>query len=154
MNYKSYILRATLEHLDNLAPLFDAYRVWYKKQSDLDGSKRFLSERLSKSDSVIFLAWNGEKAIGFTQLYPSFSSTRLQRIWILNDLFVHPDYRGQGISKLLITAAKELCTKTQAFGILLETETSNDIGNQLYPAMGFSLEQNNFYFWVDKTADS
>ena len=148
------ITKATLEDLDSLALLFDAYRVWYRKPSDLDGSRRFLRERLSKADSEIFLAWRDEIPVGFTQLFPSFSSTRLQRLWILNDLFVHPNYRGQGISKSLIAAAKELSHKTEACGILLETETNNDIGNQLYPSMGFSLEENNFYFWVDKTAES
>ncbi len=144
------ITKATLEHLDSLALLFDDYRVWYRKPSDLDGSRRFLRERLSKADSEIFLACRDEILVGFTQLYPSFSSTRLQRLWILNDLFVHPDYRGLGISKSLIATAKELSHKTAACGILLETETNNEIGNQLYPSMGFALEENNFYFWVDK----
>ena len=71
----------------------------------------------------------------------------MQRMWILNDLYVRKTFRGQGISKLLINKAKDLCRETNACGMLLETETSNDIGNKLYPATGFHLEENNFYFW-------
>ena len=88
--------------------------------------------------------------VGFTQLYPIFSSTRMQRMWLLNDLFVHADHRGKGISKALIEKAKELARSNNAAGILLETEKNNDIGNQLYPSVGFELEGNNFYFWTNK----
>ena len=73
----------------------------------------------------------------------------MKRMWLLNDLFVDPNYRGQGISKMLINQAKDLCQKTNACGVLLETETTNDIGNNLYPAAGFELEANNFYFWTN-----
>ncbi len=148
------IKKATLSDLEAVLPLFDAYRVWYRKESNLDQARTFLSDRLSQNDSVIYLAWNNEKAVGFTQLYPSFSSTRMKRMWILNDLYIDEEYRGQGISKQLINAAKNLTNETKACGILLETETSNDIGNRLYPATGFELEKNNFYFWRHKTLNT
>ena len=71
-------------------------------------------------------------------------------MWLLNDLFVEPDYRGKGISKMLINQAKNLAKKTDACGVLLETETTNDIGNRLYPQEGFHLEENNYYFWTNQ----
>ena len=71
-------------------------------------------------------------------------------MWLLNDLYVAPDFRGQGISKQLINRAKELARTTEACGILLETEKSNTIGNQLYPRTGFELESNHFYFWTNE----
>lgn len=141
------IKKATISDLDQLLPLFDGYRVWYRKESDLNGGRTFLNNRLTGNDAVIYIAWANDKAVGFTQLYPSFSSTRMQRLWILNDLYVEIGQRGKGISKQLINAAKDLAVKTKACGLLLETEKNNEIGNNLYPATGFELEENNFYFW-------
>ena len=145
------IRQATINDLNALVELFDLYRIFYRKSSDKSGARIFLSERLENEDAIIFVAECDKGLIGFTQLYPSFSSTRMQRMWILNDLYVHKAFRGQGISKLLINKAKELCKETDACGLLLETETSNDIGNNLYPTTGFHLEENNCYFW---SADS
>ncbi|MEL7500278.1 MAG: GNAT family N-acetyltransferase [Planctomycetota bacterium] len=148
------IERAHLETVPQVAKLFDDYRVWYGKESDIDGAVSFLSERVQQQESVVFVAYEDSpdksepSAIGFTQCYPLFSSTRMRPMWLLNDLFVDPKFRGRGVSKQLIESAKELTRTTDACGILLETETTNDIGNRLYPAVGFELEKNNFYFWT------
>ncbi len=144
------IQKATAEHIDEVALLFDAYRVWYGKTSDLKAAKAFLRARIEREESEIFIAYNdfGEMA-GFTQLYPLFSSTRMKRLWLLNDLFVHPDFRGIGISKKLIERAKELCRATNACALILETEKSNLIGNELYPRTGFELDvEHNHYEWT------
>ena len=142
------IVKATLDHLDQLVSLFDAYRVWYRLVSDQKMAHSFLSKRIKNEESEIFLALTDEgRAVGFTQLYPLFSSTRMKRLWLLNDLYVDPEYRGEGISKLLIERAKKLAQATNAAGISLETEKNNVIGNQLYPRTGFKLDDHNFYFW-------
>ena len=145
------IIQANETHLEQVVDLFDAYRVWYRKISDKGTARTFLLERMQTKESVIYAAEdkNG-KLVGFTQLYPIFSSTRMKRMWLLNDLFVLPDSRGLGVSKMLINQAKELAKSNNACGILLETEKSNDIGNHLYPSMDFELESNNFYFWTNK----
>ncbi len=142
------IKRATLEHLDPLVELFDAYRVWYRKESNKEAGKAFLKKRIEQNESVIFLAFYLDEAVGFTQLYPLFSSTRMKRIWLLNDLFVSENARGKGISKLLLNAAKDHTRQTGACALTLETEKSNDIGNALYPNQDFILkESHNFYEW-------
>ncbi len=142
------IYQATSAHIDQVVDLFDAYRVWYRMPSDKPAAKAFLLERMYAKESVIYVCENEDKQlVGFTQLYPIFSSTRMKKSWLLNDLFVHVDHRGKGISKTLIEKAKELARSNNAAGILLETEKSNDIGNRLYPSVGFELEENNFYFW-------
>lgn len=135
--------------------LFNLYRVFYKQPDDISGAAAFLSERFRLSDSQILVAVNKKgELIGFTQLYPLFSSTRMKRLWLLNDLFVLEECRGQGISKKLIAAAKELAINTNACGLLLETAKTNLIGNQLYPATGFVLENNsNFYFWTNESSN-
>ena len=121
-----------------------------RKPSDRDMAYRFLMERILKEESVIYLAEaDHTEFCGFVQLYPLFSSTRMKRLWLLNDLFVQPEFRGQGVSKQLINKAKELARETDAAGLLLETEKSNMIGNKLYPSTGFELEtKTNYYFWA------
>ncbi|EFK33301.1 Predicted acetyltransferase [Chryseobacterium gleum] len=142
--------KAVVSDLPQLAELFDQYRVFYHKSSDIPAATNFLQERLERKDSEIFVAEENGKLTGFVQLYPIFSSTRMQRYWLLNDLYVNEKHRGKGYSKELIEASKELCRSSNACGILLETGKSNDIGNQLYPACGFELYDSvNFYEWTN-----
>ncbi|MFY0683915.1 MAG: GNAT family N-acetyltransferase [Balneola sp.] len=143
------IKKATLADLEELNELFDGYRVFYEKESDLERGKAFLKERIENNESVIYISRDEEgEASGFIQLYPVFSSTRLKRFWLLNDLYVDLNFRGQGFSKALIERAKELCRETGACGMMLETAKDNNVGNQLYPATGWTLdEDHNFYTW-------
>jgi len=135
--------------IEKLSSLFNSYRIFYGKEPDLQGSVNFLSERIKNRESEVFVAENSKnELVGFVQLYPLFSSTRMKRLWLLNDLFVDENYRGQGISIVLIDQAKQLCKETNACGLLLETEKSNAIGNKLYPKTGFALDtEHNHYTW-------
>lgn len=145
------IRRAQIADLPQLAQLFDDYRVFYRKDSDLSAANDFIKERMLAEESVIFVHESGSDITGFTQLYPIFSSTRMRRIWLFNDLYIKPEFRGRGISKELIEAAKEHSRQTNASGLLLETEKANKIGNRLYPSVGFELnEETNYYWWENK----
>lgn len=143
--------KANIQDVRQLSELFDQYRVFYHKDSDIPAAENFLKERIGKEDSEIFVAENDGKLVGFVQLYPLFSSTRMKRYWLLNDLYVNENHRGKGYSKQLIEEAKELAKSTDACGILLETGKSNDIGNKLYPACGFEIyDEVNFYEWTNQ----
>lgn len=146
------IIKATLSHLNDVSILFNQYRIFYQKESDIEGAKKFLSERISNNESEIFISLNKQNTItGFAQLYPLFSSTRMKRLWLLNDLFVLPEFRGQGFSKLLIERAKELCWQTNACSLTLETAKTNTIGNHLYLQEGFVVDgEHNYYAWDTK----
>ena len=141
--------KATLVDLNQLTQLFELYRKFYKQEADAVAAQNFLSERISKQESVIFVAENeAGELLGFTQLYPLFSSTKMQRLWLLNDLYVLEEARGKGVSKKLIEEAKQLCRETKASGLMLETAINNTVGNNLYPATGFQLDtDHNYYFW-------
>jgi len=143
------IRKATFKDLKQLAVLFNAYRVFYRKDADVKAAEKFLKERLNNGDSEIFVCVNDEnKLLAFVQLYPLFSSTKMKKLWLLNDLYVHQQFRGQGLSTMLINRAKELVITTLACGLFLETEKSNIIGNKLYPKTGFKLNENaNYYEW-------
>ncbi len=83
------IKQASTQDLRILSPLFDAYRQFYHQDSDLALAETFLKERIDNKESVIFLATDDQgKGLGFTQLFPTFSSVSAQRSWVLNDLFV------------------------------------------------------------------
>lgn len=143
------IRESRIEDLEHLKVLFDNYRIFYRKESDLKGAEEFISERISNGDSVIYVCETSEKQLcGFVQLYPLFSSTRMKKLWLLNDLYVSKEARGLGVSKMLIEKSKELVRESGASGMFLETERSNDVGNKLYPSVGFRLNQaSNFYEW-------
>ena len=141
------IKRATIAEVPDLSLLFDQYRVFYRKESDINGAVSFLTDRLTREESVVFLCESESSIVGFVQLYPLFSSTRMQLLWLLNDLFVVPAFRGQGVSKTLIEASKTFAYQTGACGLSLETEKTNNIANQLYISTDWELdEDHNFYF--------
>jgi ribosomal protein S18 acetylase RimI-like enzyme len=145
------IRRATVNDIPGLGKLFDAYRVFYGKQSDLRGALEFLEDRISGIESQVFISIEDDDRItGFIQLYPLYSSTRMARLWLLNDLYVDPEFRGKGISKQLIEKAKTLCRQTKACALILETAKDNEIANILYVSTGFKLDrEHNYYEWEE-----
>ena len=143
------VREAKLSDLKNLSVLFNSYRMFYGKKFDLKVAEEFLRSRIEKKDSKIFVCDFNNELSGFVQLYPLFSSTRVSKYWLLNDLYVDVNKRGKGFSKLLIERSKELVIEQKACGMMLETEKSNDIGNKLYPSTGFKKnELSNFYEWI------
>ena len=126
---------------DRVAPLFDAYRQFYGQPSDLALARRFLSDRLRAAESVVLLAESDDggatTALGFTQLYPSFSSVSAARIWVLNDLFVAPEARGRGVAGLLLAAARAHAERTGARRLVLSTARTNATAQRLYESTGW-----------------
>ena len=142
------VRNAAIIDVEKLAVLFDGYRVFYEKDSDLQEAKKFLLERITNNESRIIIAIDKEDIVGFVQLYPIFSSTRMKKLWLLNDLFVDENHRGKGISKQLIEQCKDLCNDTGACGLRLETAKTNTTGNNLYVKTDFILDENhNYYSW-------
>src|SRR5258705_4737606 len=139
------VRQATIDDVDLIAPLFNEYRVFYKQVSDVEAAKKFLEERLLKNESVVFLALDKDEAIGFTQLYPIFSSVSLKKAWLLNDLFVHASARGKGAGPLLLEAAKQLGKETGSKFLLLQTQNDNHPAKKLYNSNGWKQLADIFY---------
>ena len=131
------VTEATERDLDEAAALFDAYRVFYRQASDVAAARAFLAERFKRRDSVLLMARHQGAAIGFVQLYPSLSSVSMQRIWILNDLFVAPAGRRVGAGRQLMERARELAHATGAIRLELTTEKSNTVAQALYESCGY-----------------
>ncbi|CAM3365355.1 GNAT family N-acetyltransferase [Aequorivita lipolytica] len=142
------VIKATLSNLEQLVPLFDGYRVFYKHKSDLDAARNFLKERLIKQDSVIFLCLDAsDKGLGFTQLYPSYSSVSMQRTYILNDLYVAPEARKKGVGEALMENAKKFAKQQGSKGLTLETDIDNP-AQTLYKKLGWKKDTHvNHYTW-------
>jgi len=131
------IRRATLQDIDRVVPLFDAYRQFYGQGSDLDGARCFLIERTERRESVILIAGDDT---GFAQLYPCFSSVRMQPTMILNDLFVRPEARSRGIGAALLHAACDVAREGGAARLSLSTAVDNSAAHALYVRAGWQRD--------------
>ncbi len=134
------IRQATVADVDLIVPLFDAYRQFYRQPSEPERARRFLLERFEHNESVIFLSFEGRAASGFTQLYPSFSSGSMARVFILNDLFVTPDARGRGVGAALLDAAAEYGRRFGAVRLVLSTGVGNVTAQSLYERLGWKRD--------------
>ncbi|MFS0869808.1 GNAT family N-acetyltransferase [Paenibacillus xylanilyticus] len=169
------IRRARLDDIEDVSRLFDQYRMFYQQTSDIEGAARYIRERLERNESVIWIAekeafpgtGKGEKAddthhnegshgntdssiqtplAGFVQLYPSFSSVSMSPIYVLNDLFVHTEYRQQGIARKLLQAAQNRARETRAIRITLSTAISNKQAQVLYESEGYAKDTHFLYY--------
>ena len=140
------IIRANLNHLEQVTALFDGYRVFYRKASDMSVAREFIRQRMVLQDSVILLATEGETGLGFVQLYPSFSSVSMRRIWILNDLYVHPDARKKGVGRFLLEQAKQFGIEHGALRLELSTEISNSSAQGLYESLGWQRDESFYHY--------
>ncbi|WP_265091555.1 GNAT family N-acetyltransferase [Acinetobacter courvalinii] len=137
----------SIQDVDTLAEIFNAYRVFYQQASDLASARQFIENRLNHQDSVFFIRKNdNNKIIGFVQLYPTFSSVSLGKAWILNDLYVDQNYRRQGIALSLMQQAIQFAQDTQARFIALETGVENIQAQNLYQKLGFQEQTGTRFF--------
>jgi len=137
------ILRAGPEEIDAAAPLFDAYRQFYKRPPDLEAARRYLFARLTRRDSVLYLGYapsSRNRASGFVHLYPSFDSLAMKPLWILYDLYVTPEARRHGLGRALMNRATELAHETGASCLALETAKDNLQAQALYEQLGYQRD--------------
>ncbi len=138
------IIHASVENVNVIAPLFDRYRQFYGQESNLEGATRFLVERLTRQQSVVFFATEESASqpngLGFVQLYPSFSSVQMKPIWIINDLFVAKEARRLGVGRLLMGAAFNRAQSSGAARLVLSTAKHNVPAKSLYLSLGYRLD--------------
>ncbi|NHZ43775.1 GNAT family N-acetyltransferase [Massilia aquatica] len=142
------IRQAVLADLDALSILFDGYRQFYQRDSDVTAAKQFLSDRFNHGESVVFIAHEGSEPVGFAQLYPSFSSVSLGRIFILNDLFVSESGRRKGVGSRLISASVDFAKTVGSIRLALSTASTNANAQALYEAKGWERDDDFFYVYT------
>jgi GNAT superfamily N-acetyltransferase len=139
------IRRAKKKDIEDLSILFDKYRIFYKQRSDVEKARSFLKKRMKRKESVIFVAEERDELIGFTQLFPIFSSVSMKRTWLLNDLYVNEKSRGIGAATKLLDAAKEFGAETNSKWLLLQTAAENFTAQKVYEKNGWVKETDLFY---------
>ena len=145
MNTEVSVELAELRHIDEIAPLFDAYRRFYGKVDDLR-ARSFLEERVARDESVVFVARQQGAAIGFCQLYPCFASVSLTRMFVLYDLFVAPQARRGGAAAALLRAAVDYAASQGAGQLMLQTAVTNLPAQRLYEREGW-VRDSDFYVY-------
>ncbi|WP_040758094.1 GNAT family N-acetyltransferase [Sporosarcina newyorkensis] len=138
------IYHAIIKDLEGVSKLFNLYRMFYQQPSDLEGAKTYIKKRLASRDSVILVVKDKQGYVGFTQLYPTFSSISMKRVWILNDLYVDAEARNQGVGEMLLDKAKEFAAETGAKSISLSTAPDNYSAQRLYERNGY-VRDSHFY---------
>ena len=133
--------QAALSELEELAVLFNQYRQFQGQASDLPAARDFLEARFNHGESVVFVARLVDTLVGFVQLYPSFSSVALARVFILNDLFVHESVRRQGVASKLLAAVEGYAWSLGAARVSLNVARDNERGQALYEALGWGRDR-------------
>lgn len=141
------VIQATELHTNEVAVLFDAYRSYYDQAPDFKGALDFITQRIAQKDSVIFVALLDAEIIGFTQLYPIFTSLGMKRGWLLNDLYVLEEHRGMGAGKALLDKAAAYGKSTNAAWLMLQTYIANTGAQKLYEKEGFKKDTNSYYYY-------
>ena len=134
------IRRAKKKDIKDLSILFDKYRIFYKQSSDVKNAQSFLKKRMKRKESVIFVAEERDELIGFTQLFPIFSSVSMKRTWLLNDLYINERSRGIGAATKLLDAVKEFGAETNSKWLLLQTAANNFTAQKVYEKNGWVKE--------------
>ncbi|ROR98000.1 acetyltransferase (GNAT) family protein [Sinobacterium caligoides] len=141
------IKQVSTEGLNDLAVLFDQYMVFYKQPSAPDKYRVYLKERLERSEATVFIAYSSEnKPMGFVLNYHTFSSVSLGKVIILNDLFVAPLYRKQGVANNLISCSIKLAKDTDSIRVDLATSKDNFSAQALYEKIGFVQDREYFSY--------
>ena len=139
------ILEATEEHIPEIARLFDLYRQFYACEPDMELATKFISDRINKGESTIFVATDTRRIKGFVQMYPSFCSVDARKIFILYDLYVDARDRNSGIGASLMNRAAEHAKAKGASRIDLMTAFSNKAGQHLYEKLGYKRVLEDFH---------
>jgi ribosomal protein S18 acetylase RimI-like enzyme len=134
------IREASINDLHALASLVEKYRAFYLQEPS-ERTETFLSERLTRDESVVFVAESEGQLVGFAQCYPSFSTVSLSVVWLLNDLFVEPSHRGRGIANQLMDNAERAAKQASASRIWLRTAHGNQPARALYERRGWVYDE-------------
>ncbi len=140
------VRQAVAADVEALAVLFDQYRQFQGQAGNLAAARTFLAERLDHGESIVFIATAAGTAVGFAQLYPSYSSVSLSRVFILNDLFVLEAVRGQRIASQLLSAVESYAWSFGASRITLNVARTNVSAQQVYATRGWRQDDQFFMF--------
>lgn len=135
------------EDLAALLPLMRAYCDFYGAAPEdaalLALARALLADPDGEGVQLIAREPAGE-AVGFATVYWSWSTTRAERIGVMNDLYVAPEARGGGLADALIRACAERCRERGARSLEWQTAPDNHRAQAVYERVGGIRSQ-----WLD-----
>tara|TARA_Y100000385_G_scaffold67606_1_gene67379 strand:+ start:587 stop:1033 length:447 start_codon:yes stop_codon:yes gene_type:complete len=134
------VREAWLSDVDDIAPLFDAYRMFYEQPSDLDGAKAWIRDNMIRKRATLFVFQENDGLLGFTQLYPAFCSVEMKPFYVLYDVYVDPKARQRGVASMLLRHAHAWAKSQGATRVDLETAHTNITAQSVYEALGYTLD--------------
>jgi GNAT superfamily N-acetyltransferase len=95
---------ATPEDTEAIFSLIQELAAFEKLEQQVTGSPAQLHEHLfgNPPHAEVFVAQHQDPIVGYALFFTTYSSFRTQPGLYLEDVFVHPDYRRQGIGTALI----------------------------------------------------
>ena len=144
------VRRAEEKDLADLSIIFDEYRQFYGTSSNLKETSEFLLKRFKHQETVIFIGLKNDTIAGFIVLYKGFSTAECHHYYILDDTYVTPKFRRQGMAHQLIDTAILFSKQQKALRISLQTTKTNHQAQQLYLKLGFieDTEYNTYHCFV------
>jgi GNAT superfamily N-acetyltransferase len=139
------VRQAGLPDVGRAAPLFDAYRGFYGQPSDLARAQDWLTQRLAREEATLLLAERDGRTVGFTLLYPGYSSVSTARVLVLNDLYVDPAARRAGVARALLRAAAQAGREQGVLRLALETARDNFAAQALYRSEGWTADATQWF---------
>jgi GNAT superfamily N-acetyltransferase len=126
------------DEFEELLRLIAAYQRFYEAEEINEGRNRtFFCRFLAPSDDGLLLAARSEgRLVGYACLYWHFSSLEAVETVLMNDLFVSPDCRGQGVGRALIEASAEVARERGAPYLEWATAPDNETAQRLYDSTG------------------
>ena len=98
----------------------------------------------------MFLAVDSEeRALGYAQVYPSYSSVSLVQVFILNDMFVESNSRGLGVGSALLVAVENYAKKCGVSKLRLSTTVDNHSAQRVYEKNGWKRSDEYYFYEYD-----
>ena len=132
--------------LETLLPLIAAYQRFYEvAEVDDERNRAFFSSFVAPSEDGLLLgAWRDERLVGYACLYWTFTSLVPAETVLMNDLYVEPDVRGEGVGRALIEASATVARERGAHHLEWATAPSNVAAQRLYDSTGAERSE-----WVE-----
>ena len=136
------------EDCEKISEVFNMYRQFYKKESNIEACKNYIHERLSNNEAHILYIENEKECIGMTQLYTTFDSLELSKKIILYDLYVRSEYRNKGIGRMLMNAAKRFAEEKGVTSVELSTAITNKNAQSLYESLNYQRDTEYYDYYL------
>jgi GNAT superfamily N-acetyltransferase len=124
--------------LADLLPMMRAYCDFYEvapSDADLERLALALIADPDREGIQLIARAEGGEPLGFATLYWTWQTLNAARAGVMNDLFVVPDVRGQGVGRALIEECRRRAGEHGAPELVWETAPDNETSQRLYDSV-------------------